>query len=542
MSKRQSVMFGDWSKGDYGRLDPTTPGSFRGLDVMVYPDGAVGPRTPMRPFPVTGYGTARIDHAIWVGNATYSTQESVVTVDVGGVVRGFSVGDRSGDTPTGDGTTTSPGTVTSLGGLVEFNNQLFGVRFGSAGVRISSSSITSVAAMPSGQAAVAYGDQMVILRDTATGSLNELRWSAPADPTSWPAANFLKVGDGPAILVMRSSRNSLVFGLADGSWWVLTGPLGSSAVLRRVDKSLAISSLTPAATHTRAHPVTVTNGGTVMWADYGHLGAFTGAHALLETILDVPFHPRDFTNGYDAKTAAPLLGDKQLAVSSYTPANSDPTSASTVGTIIANPNDAWARWKVPETLASTAPVVALLGNGSGILFIMTQVLSPDAAPKFYTLSTLARSPLFSGGVASVTSTTVTPVTPTDGATGAVVQGTLRTHTWWHPEMNHVTVAGVVVDIVYEASHSAGGNVGFSVAVESVSSSTDLDHVASGIKTWVPNQPKLSSTGTNLNPYRAIFRFGEQGPGPGFRVVFTNLKGCMIRRVMAIVDVDDEVRL
>lgn len=542
MSKRQSVMFGDWSKGDYGRRLPATePGAFRGLNVMVYPDGSVGPRPPMRPFPVTGYGTAEIRHAIWVTAGVYSLVESIVTVDIGGVVRGFDVDGRTGDTPTGSGATTNPGTVTSLSGLVEFNNQLFGVRFTAGGVQISSSAITSVAAMPSGQTAVAYGDQMVILRDSGSGPLNEIRWSAPADATSWPTANFLRVGGGSFIKLMRVGRNSLVFGLEDGTWWVLTGPLGPSAVLRRVDKSLPITILLPAASNIDRHPATVTNGGSVVLVTRRDVCTFTGAQTLVEPSVDSPYHALDVLN-YPTivKSAAPLLGDDQLAMSSYTSPN--PVATTTIGTIVANPNDAWVRWQVPETLNTTDPGVAVLGDGSGILFVMTQAILPDAAPKFYTVNTQARSPLNSGAYSSATDTTITPVTPTDGNTGAAVQGTLRTYTWYHPEMKNTTVVGVVVDLLYEASHLPGGNVGLSVAVESVSSNTDTDYSTSLTQAWGPNQPKLSSTGTNVNPSRAIFRFGDQGPGPGFRLVFTNMKGCTIRQVMAIVDVDDDVRL
>lgn len=538
MTSIKSVLFGDWSKGDYGRLDPTAPGSFRGLDVMVYPDGTVGPRPPMREFPVTGYGTTEIDHAMWAREDAYSFQESIVTVDVAGVVRGFNVGNRTGDTPSGDGITTSPGTVTDLRGLVEFNGKLLGVRASAAGVQITETAITSVPAMPFGLGGVAYGDQMVILRTNIAVPLNMIQWSAPADHTSWPAANFLRVGGGADIVVMRESRNSLVFGLEDGTWWVLTGPLGPSANLRRVDRSLPLRVVTPGGNSgVKNHPVTVTNSGSVMWATGRHLGTFTGSQVLLESLMDPPYHARDVVDGDSVETAAPLLGDDQLAISSST--TIDPISTTYVGTIIANPNDAWVRWRVPGTL--TAPVVAVLGDGSGILFVLAQSLTPNAAPKFYTVNTRNRSPLFSGSVSSASATTVIPVTPLDGATGAVPAGTLRTHTWWHPEMKAVRVKALVVDLVYEASHSAGGHVGLSVAVESVANSTDTDHFTSAVHTWVPNQPKLSSTGTNTNPYRAIFRFGDQGTGPGFRLVFTNLKGCTIRRVMAIVDVDDDVR-
>lgn len=543
MTTTKSVLFGDWSSGDYGLQDPTVPGFFRGLDVMVYRDGSVGPRPPMRPFPVTGYGTAEILHAILTTKSVYTVgQPSIVTIDSAGTVRGFSVGNRSGDTPTGDGVTTSPGVVTGANCLVEFNRQLFVVRSGAAGVVVSDSAITSVPAMPTGQAAVAYGDQLVILKDISVGSLNEIQWSAPADATTWPAANFLKVGSGPAIVAMRESRNSLVFGLKDGTWWVLTGPLGPSAVLRRADRSAPPDDIQPISpSRTQFQPITVTNSGSIRWTTRQHLFTFTGAQATLEPLLDPPYHARDVLDGgVRLATAAPLLGDEQLAISGYTSPN--PIATTTIGTIIANPNDAWVRWQVPGILDSTSPVAAALSDGSGILFVLVQATGSAAtAPKFYTVNTRTRSPLYSGAASSASASSIIPVTPTDGDTGAVVAGTLRTHTWWHPEMLATRVKAVVLDLVYEASHIAGGHVGLSVAVEAVNNSTDVDHLTSAVHTWTPTPPKLTSTGTNTNPHRVVFRFGDQGPGPGFRLVFTNLKGCTIRRAMAIVDVDDDVR-
>lgn len=58
-----------------------------------------------------------------------------------------------------------------------------------------------------------------------------LWWSAPTDPTSWPATNFVQVGSsGNGITALVVVGSSLMVGKTDG-WWQVTGVLGSSETI-----------------------------------------------------------------------------------------------------------------------------------------------------------------------------------------------------------------------------------------------------------------------------------------------------------------------
>jgi hypothetical protein len=63
---------------------------------------------------------------------------------------------------------------------------------------------------------------------------NRLWFSAAGDPTSWPALNFIDVGESfSPIYAVVPTGDSLFIGKPDG-WWTLTGVPGQSASLRRL--------------------------------------------------------------------------------------------------------------------------------------------------------------------------------------------------------------------------------------------------------------------------------------------------------------------
>lgn len=65
---------------------------------------------------------------------------------------------------------------------------------------------------------------------------NRLYFSAAGDPTSWPAANYVDIGEsGRYIQAIVPTNEALYIGKSDG-WWVLTGVPGQTATLRRLTR------------------------------------------------------------------------------------------------------------------------------------------------------------------------------------------------------------------------------------------------------------------------------------------------------------------
>lgn len=65
---------------------------------------------------------------------------------------------------------------------------------------------------------------------------NRVRFSAPADPTSWPTTSFFNVSrPGSVITAILPAGDALYIGVRGEGWWAVTGVLGQTATLRRVN-------------------------------------------------------------------------------------------------------------------------------------------------------------------------------------------------------------------------------------------------------------------------------------------------------------------
>jgi hypothetical protein len=243
------VRFDDFTGGHAGDVDRSRAkkGQWFGRDVMLYLDGLVGPRPPLRPLtltPVQFIATPPVDAALWESGggavvlvnqtiykvvsplADLATARTVTTAAVGATGYGLAV-----DTPPAG---TNPRTVVT-------RNNASGVRL--VDMVAMTTSDVATATVPS-EIVVRWNERFVY----ATG--NTIYYSgspdSPTDLTAWPSTNNYIVGDGGPITALIPSPLALYVAKASG-WWVITGVLGSTATIRQVVERQGVEPAGPAA-------------------------------------------------------------------------------------------------------------------------------------------------------------------------------------------------------------------------------------------------------------------------------------------------------
>lgn len=223
------VIYDDFSGGDWGMVGAqhAARNQFGARNVMVYADGAVGPRPGMRPFAITGVP----------GNSTPlsmgrrpGTSQVWWTFNDGLDTRAFKF----------DTTTLTPAAV-QVGANFASVKQVMGQSYdesnaaksyaatddGVMELNFGANTFTKLAGSPACVGLTIYGDRMV------TAKSNIIRYSAPANFASWPASNTITVGFSK-IAGLYSLRGELVIIKDDYSIWVLTGVPGVNEYLREV--------------------------------------------------------------------------------------------------------------------------------------------------------------------------------------------------------------------------------------------------------------------------------------------------------------------
>lgn len=235
---RAIVAFSDFSGGEFGSLGPWSvpPNTFTGQNVVRYIDGSLGPRNGLKAYTVTGLpasetlrmGTALGDqvwlqqtvapYAIYTFFSREMGSQAAIFIVNGGVI---------------------------LDQWVQFAQYVYAsVAYGAVReVNFAAGTSANVAGSPGGTMLVRYGDRYLVAGE---GSTNRIRYSATALVTSWPAANFIDVGDTDNLIVsMVPLRNAVAivtvshYGYAPLGryrWWLLTGVPGVNESLREVTR------------------------------------------------------------------------------------------------------------------------------------------------------------------------------------------------------------------------------------------------------------------------------------------------------------------
>lgn len=236
--------YDDFSQGEHGILGAwkAPAGSFTGLNVVRYEDGSIGPRGGLSPLAFTGMPAGDL-LALGTGKTAGGTLKCWFVK--GGTAYSFDAvasGTLAVATYSGAAfTAPTAGTPTA-----SINKQ--GVTYwinGTAGTyhKIDhDTAAVSLLTAPTGLVAQAhqisftqYGVQSV----WASSFANRLYWSAPDNPESFPAPNFVDIGDPhlgiTGIFVQRShlivAKEHAGF---NGEWWMITGVLGGDYTVRRI--------------------------------------------------------------------------------------------------------------------------------------------------------------------------------------------------------------------------------------------------------------------------------------------------------------------
>lgn len=240
MGARALVAYEDFSGGEWGRIGQhkAAKNQFHGTNVLVYADGQIGPRpgatalwrgasfsfaAPNLPVPHSmgrRQGTGYVWFSFVDGGAMdacwFDTTVAPMTFP------------RSGRATLTKATTAAAGQIGQSWDSTDGTQEFFISQDSLWLVDIAGNALGKVAGSPpSGRAVVKYGDRLV----TASGAT--LRYSAAADPITWPATNSIIVGDS-TIRALYVVRNTLVIVKRDYAVWILTGVPGVNETLRQV--------------------------------------------------------------------------------------------------------------------------------------------------------------------------------------------------------------------------------------------------------------------------------------------------------------------
>lgn len=238
MAGPYSYVWDDFTGGWAGDVDRSkaAKGQWFGQDVLVYEDGLLGPRHPLRQVSLTAPPTVdngRVDEAILFENVVWARPTSVAIFanDDFWYIDGFATFDaavavsitktaalRGGvmgvtlDSPNGLIYLTQAGTAPKL------------ERVDATGT-VTDTAVSGTA--PDGEVLIRWNERMIY------GQRDSIFWSDANAFTSWPAANTTKVGDGAPVVALVATPLALYVAKTSG-WWVLTGVLGSTAIQRQV--------------------------------------------------------------------------------------------------------------------------------------------------------------------------------------------------------------------------------------------------------------------------------------------------------------------
>jgi hypothetical protein len=494
-SQRNIIEFKDFTGGEYDNFGPLNapPGSWTGSNMLVYKDGSLGVRpglynfTPSAPAPATGlvhgFGGVGVPGAdVWYIQGT--------------ATRVFS--------SAGTSLVTATGALAEIPSMpVDYVNDTNKIIFSSEADKLyrldttvaSPFTVTALTGSPGAMACTIYGDR-VIAGDIDGSFEYRLRYSDAANINSWPAANFIDVGDAWGIKSLFPQRQHLAI-IKQTTFNALTGVPGSNDVLRNIATDIG-----------NYHPLHST-----MWNDMVALlpGDHTFPALWNGTRLTVPYHLRNHLTA-GRTTAIP-------ASHGVTWTNVDGLSfyflQASGNKAIAFQRGTWTYHTFGVTISGYT-----LKNGHGQYLYMCDGGAVGVAPKFYFWNPNANSPGIEGG---------DRMRAGDDSSTALT-GNVTFPEWHSPDGDEIVVRHVIVDFKKWNTGSATTNhFDLKVAMNRIYQGTTVD---SNTVSFDEAAASSSSTGTLQ---RRIFGFGEQQMGNGFQLVFSNIRGIAIHRIQVVIE-------
>lgn len=511
--------------------------SYRGINTWLYPDGSIAPRPPWTLYPFTGLPSGKslkcfqtaVPAISWFGWA-FSDGTVYTTPLVGG----------------------APALVAALRGTLGNNPSdsvavgpymYFISNAGTGAGKVHTDGTFTAFTGPQADLIVQYGSQTLALSQTTS----RLYWSAPDDPTSWPAANVVVVGDSTISTGLYVQRDTVIVTKLDGSVWMFTGTLGVNETLRRIDVGLQ-------------HPFAGVAKGAVVgksvlyFTTGAKMTAFTGAELKTISRPDMPA-----VSGYDS---SPKTDNVATVVST-----GEPNCFLCLGTMdntssplsrlpwfhSFSPDAGWNRHTFPAAAYTlTAAALGGLTSADSALGIRTSnhvdghvlaVRPSDAAapstPKTWIFNPRQESPY---DVAVPSQWWGSQTATLDGDLSTPPVATFQSAEWWAPEGQEATVRELQIHFSYDSDagivSALGAEIGhkFDVVVEAVQR-MDGGSLASASTTFIPTTTNTTAVdGGTMRRGKVRIPVGDQGPGGGFRWTLADWRGIKIHWVLAFVDV------
>ncbi len=567
-----NVIFERFTGGDVGRSRPLKSAldQFRGLNVMTYPNGAVGPRPPWQALGLTGLPALRLTTFDCVRNVLNTLSESPPTlvfgVDEATDGKVYAAPATPAGAATLEATNSLPFTCATAWGTTVY--LATGVGVGTS-YDVATDTAASVAAMPAAVAITSLASRMV------TGVYGQIRVSAPDDPTTWPVGNFINIGQPSDILGLYELRNALVILKYDGSVWQITGVPTNGGVLRKVD----VGHLASFNFRARASVAGQSN---LWWVSGRNMVKFTGAQLATIDRPDIPITEANKAlfkwspSATHVGNVLPLPGDDEFLVVGTLDLLSDFPFQHQPWVQMYRATDQWTRHTLPVTNYRATFDDFTLSNSSaddgraifvpafaphGMAFVATQGEASGTgarAIKVYQLNTQQEFPLvatgteMSGGVSSFTLNDGDTAAPTVAqfATAEVWAEdqqyvrppfTMLQGDGWSTGFTQVRVRSVEIDLSYAAAITPHATYNkFTVSVESVQRDSTAGEALASSTAQAYVAPTVSAPdpdGDGFVRTRVKFQVGDQGWGSGFRVRLANWSGILVHRISCLVDLD-----
>lgn len=493
---RSTVVFDNFKGGEYGRLEgwKAPNNSFRASNILVNLQGELMVRPGLANRTPAGVGVGTVQGFGGVG---------VPTADAwyvqGNTVRVFDIlAGNNLDTATG----TLSGTPTSPVSSVVVTNQTYLTALGLTGSYVlntvpATPTLTALTGAPGARAITSYGDRLIL--GDIEGSLdNRIRFSDALNVNSWPATNFIDIGDNWGIRGMSPQRQHLVIAKQTG-FYNLTGVPGVNPILRKV--SNAPGPYKPLDMYVDPEDN--------LWfwpgGDEKFPGHYNGARSRFFTHLS-----NQITLSASGETIPATTGVQRT--DHRFPAGAFFCSTQNKGILLRD-----GIWTYHDFGVNTSGFVAqdsgrvLICDGGGAAL----------APSFYIWNHWADTPGIVGG---------DQMMPGDDSTTAL-SGAVTFPEWWAESGAEVTVRSVIVD--YRSwNNGAANNLHFDLKVTALRRYNGDGFTDSNTVSWDDSPAGSSASGTVR---RRVFGFGEQGVGNGFQLTFSDMRGIAIQRVEVVLD-------
>lgn len=486
MASQAHVVYSDFSKGEYGTLGGrrAPDGSWTGLNMRVYRNGSLGVRPGLHDLAVTGMPAGTVKGIAYI---PFTGKELIVVV--GTSVRFVSFAQAAAVSASAGTLTATPTypirfseSTRSLDGRVYFQNPGDGSYYATP----AAVTLTALTNDPTGFCMELYKNRMV-----AGGPAERLRYSNDSVFDTWSSLQFIDVGYNYPAFQMVSHRDGLsVF--AQALIWRFTGTIGSTQVLRRASSGLAISTQGDAVLDNervfyipgaRTAPV-IFDGGTADEKSLAHLEWHTDSAGTTDPVsggIARRYNDILFSNyGYD----------RGLWRSS----------------------GAWTfhEWGVTQS--------GLLTRAAADKFV---IASDGTTPSLYVLDASLDRPGF---------TSDTYADPGD-ISDTQLSGNFTLPEYWDPQLKEVRVRAVTVNFTKWNTGGLTTN-NFTLTVTALDQYGGGAPVASATQSF--NEAGSAATTAGVDQ-RAVFYFGDQGPGGGFQIALTAIRGVAIRDIVVSIE-------